>query len=231
MATVTRERPQLEPARGMYMAQDAALYVRATLPDETPLNLPTSKMLWWIRTGVTGDSYHGIPGREMLIDFEDLISMRVISALRAAGVSWPKIRKGEDWLKANTSFRKPFATLHIWSGQGEIFTEWSKRLIAASKHGQLAFDILHDYIIPIHGLKFEDDDAVAKWWEPQREIRLNPTIQFGAPCLAETRIPTRAIVGALKGGDSREFLMDAYEISLQQLEAAIEWESRLQSSA
>ena len=230
MATAARERSLQEAYRGMYLALDAALYVRATMPSETSLNLPTAKMLRWIRTGVAGDSYQGIPGKDILIDFEDLISMRVISALRGAGVSWPKIRDGETGLR-KYDCEKPFATLHIWSGSGDIFTEWSRRLIAASRHGQLAFDILRDLIIPVHGLGFEQDSNVAGWWEPSPHVILHPQIQFGAPCIAGTRIPTQSVVGAINAGDSKEFVQRAYDITADQLGAALAWESQLRSAA
>ncbi len=231
MATATREQVPREAFRGMYLAPNASLYIRATFPPETHLSLPSTKLLRWIRTGVAGDSYQGIPGKDILIDFEDLISMRVISALRGAGVTWPKIWEGENWLKENTTARKPFATMHIWSGSGDIFTEWSRRLIAASRHGQLAFDILRDFIIPVHGLGFDEHSKVARWWEPSSEVRLHPEIQFGAPCIAGTRIPTQAVVGAVNAGDPKELVQKAYEITAEQLEAALVWESRLRSAA
>ena len=230
MATAARNQAPREAFRGIYDAPGAARYIRATFPPETHLNLPSVKLLRWIRTGVAGDSYRGVPGREILIDFEDLISMRVISTLRGAGVSWPKIRDGENWLKEHTTERKPFATLHIWSGSGDIFSEWSRRLIAASRHGQLAFDILREFIIPIHGLNFDDDSNVARWWEPLPEVRLHPQVQFGAPCIAGTRIPTESVVGAIRAGDSKELVRKAYGVTAEQLEAALEWDSRLRSA-
>ena len=230
MATATREQSPREAFRGIYVAPDAARYIRATVPPETHLNLPSAKLLRWIRTGVAGDAYQGVPGKDILIDFEDLISMRVISALRGAGVSWPKIRDGENWLREHTTARKPFATMHIWSGSGDIFSEWSRRLIAASRHGQLAFDILREFIIPIHRLHFDDDSNAAKWWEPLPEVRLHPQIQFGSPCIAGTRIPTSAIVGAIEGGDSPDFVREAYDLTKEQLEAALDWETRLRSA-
>ena len=235
MATATREQAPREAFRGIYAAPDAANYVRATMPDyekqPVALQMTSTKLLRWIRTGVATSSFPGIPGRELLIDFDDLVSMRVIATLRAAGVSWPAIRKSEMWLRQQTGAPKPFATSTLWHGTGDVYTKWSQKLIAASRAGQAAFDFLHDSIISVSGLELDDDADRALWWTPRKEIRLNPKIQFGAPCIVGTRIPTASVAGAIRAGDSEELVRNAYDITAEQLEAALVWESRLRSAA
>ena len=234
MATVTRGQAPREAFRGIYAAPDVASYIRVTMPDfeqrSVVLQMTSTKLLRWIRTGVATSSYSGIPGREILIDFDDLVSMRVIATLRAAGVSWPAIRKSETWLKQQTGAPKPYATATLWHGTGDVYTEWSEKLIAASRAGQAAFDFLHDSIISVSGLDLDDDTNRALWWTPRKAIRLNPKIQFGAPCIEGTRIPAASIVGAIRAGDSKELVRKAYDISAEQLEAALAWESRLRSA-
>ena len=155
--------------------------------------MDAAKIRRWIRKGVADPAWRGAPAGNVLIDFEDLVSMRVIAALRAAGVTWPAIREAEEWLRDHTD--APKAVCHgcpEWHGAGDVYSEWAQQLIAASRHGQAAFDLLRDYIIPVHGLEFDDETRHAKWWEPQREIRLNPKVQFGSPCIAGTSVCRRA---------------------------------------
>ena len=53
--------------------------------------------------------------------------------------------------------------------------------------------IIRDYLIPVSGLHFQDQ--VANIWSPQPGVMLDPSVQFGEPCIHDTRIPTRATCG------------------------------------
>ena len=229
MATLARERPRLEPFAGIYTASDAALYLEITMPETSALSVDAAKIRRWIRKGVADPAWRGAPVGNVLIDFEDLVSMRVIAALRSVDVSWPAIRKAEAWLREQTGARKPFATASLWHDAGDVYSEWSQQLIAASRHGQVAFDLLRDYIIPVHGLEFDDETKHAKWWEPKREIRLNPKIQFGSPCIAGTRVPTSVVYDSAMAGDPKESMVDDYGVTMEQVEAALDWEYRIRA--
>ena len=79
----------------------------------------------------------------------------------------------------------------------------------------MAFDLLREYLIPVHGLKFDSVSQVAISWEASDGVVLEPEIQFGAPCIKGTRIPTRTIVGMIEAGDSPEWVAQAYRISTE----------------
>jgi uncharacterized protein (DUF433 family)/DNA-binding transcriptional MerR regulator len=208
---------------GVYEVPEAAGYLRASMRLTTPLNVTSTKLIYWIRRGLTLPGLTVVPGREVLIAFEDLISMRVIAALRAAGVSFKKIYQAERWLRQTTGHPRPFATELLWTERSDIFVEFRRKLIAASRSGQYAMEILRDYLIPVHGLTF-DEHGLAKSWEPYEDILLNPLIQFGAPCIKDTRIPTRVVWGMVKGGDSVEMVATSYKIREDEVKRAISWE-------
>lgn len=220
-------RVELEHKRyeGIYEAPEAATYLRASMK-RTPLNVTSTKLIRWIRLGLVLRDLIEIPGRELLITFEDLISMRVIAALRVAGVSFRKIYKAERWLREVTGYPRPFATELLWTERSDVFTELRNELIAASRSGQYAMDILRDYLIPIHGLTF-DERRVAASWEPYTGILLHPLIQFGAPCIKGTRIPTRSLWGMVKAGDSIELVTHSYGLEEDEVRKAVEWEDTL----
>ena len=155
--------------------------------------------------------------------------MRVIAALRAYGVSWPAIYRSETWLREFTGHTRPFATDAIWTGKNEVFSRFKDMIINTSRHGQLAMDIIDEYLIPVSGLVFEQ--GVAAIWEPQKLVLLDPDIQFGAPCISGTRIPTRAVWGMLSAGDTPELVSRAYQITPEELEAARIWEEALAAAA
>ncbi|MFC2024776.1 hypothetical protein ACFLTJ_04330, partial [Chloroflexota bacterium] len=91
---------------GIYDAPEAARFVAATLCERLPFNIYSTKVIRWIRRGLAEPKLGDIPGRELLLSFEDLISVRIITALRSAGVSFPKIYRAEQWLRTITKKRR-----------------------------------------------------------------------------------------------------------------------------
>ena len=215
---------------GIYDVPEAARYLKAAAYGSVVYSVNSTKLIRWIRRGLASPDLVGLSGTELLIAFEDLISMRVVAALRAVNVSWSEIDKTEGWLRKETGSKRPFATEYLWTGQGQVFVDWTERLVSASRNGQLALGILKEYLIPIHGLVFSGETHVATSWEPLDGIVLEPQIQFGAPCVKGTRIPTRAISGMIEAGDSPEWVAQAYKISKGEVQAAYDWESRLRTA-
>jgi len=152
--------------------------------------------------------------------------MRVIAALRAAGVKFSRIYEAEKWLRKITGHQRPFATEMLWTEKSDIFIDIKRQIIAASRSGQYAFQILEEYLIPIHGIIFSKQH-IAKSWEPRYDILMDPLIQFGAPCIKGTRIPTRTLWGMVRGGDTIEYVAHSYHLQHKQVENAIDWEETL----
>ncbi len=212
---------------GIYDVPEAARYLRASANGELVYPTSSPTLIRWIRRGIASPDLVTLPGTELLIAFEDLISMRVVAALRAARVGWLEIDRTERWLRESTEAQRPFATEYLWTGQGQIFVGWTERLVSASRGGQLALEMLRDYLIPIHGLQFSDVTHVATSWEPVAGIVLRPEVQFGTPCLKGTRIPARTIAGMVEAGDSADWIAQTYRISQEEVKAACDWESLL----
>lgn len=235
MATDIRIHPQFE---GIYDPPAAALYLTATLRKDIPdafiaRRLSSARILAWIRNGLSDPTLTTIAGREMLLTFEDLISMRVIGIMRALGVSWPKIHRAERWLRQHTGYHRPFAVQRIWTETVEVFAELpdlSIGLIAASLGGQGAFpQLLGSYLQPVQDLTFIPHNGVrvAHTWTPHEDVLIHPAVQFGEPCVAGTRTPTRMLWRMFYGGDSYVYLSRTFRISEAQIDHAIRWEHRL----
>lgn len=223
MTTISRVR---SPYVGIYDVPRAAGYLRAGMPRHEHLRVSSPKLIRWIRAGLASPELSKLPGRDLLITFEDLVSMRVIAALRAAGVTFPKIYDSERWLREHTGHPRPFATEQLWTERTEVFAEFASALIATSRFGQLAMELLRSQLIPIHGLHF-DEGHVANRWRPAPFIELDPQIQAGASCIAGTRVPTYAIWDMERGGDSVGHIARSYRVQVDEVEAAIRWEADL----
>lgn len=228
MTTAVQSTTTGQSFEGIYDVPEAARYLRAARRGEV-YTVDARGLIRWIRRGLASPGLVNVQGNQLLIGFEDLISMRVIAALRTAGVSWRDIRRAEGWLRETTGAQRPFATETLWTGQGEIFADWSQRLVSAASGGQMALDLLRQYLIPVHGLKFSEASSEVVEWEPFDDVVLDPLIQFGAPCIRGTRIPTRTVWGMVEAGDSHAWVAEAYGLSLAEVLAAGEWESRVQS--
>ena len=227
MTTITESRSFDADFEGIYDVPEVARYIKATIDPNVFIAVDSSKLIRWIRRGVASPGLVGVHGKDLLIGFEDLVSMRVVTALRAVGVRWSEIDRAEKWLRKETCQERPFATEYLWTGRGHIFVDWAERLISASENGQMALKILREYLIPVHGLIFSEQTHVATSWEPMSGIVLEPLIQFGSPCLKGTRIPARTVAGMIEAGDSLEFVARSYSLSDEEVEAACEWEARV----
>lgn len=220
MATVSEAARTNLSFEGIYEAPEAARYLKAASCGARVYPVRSSTILRWIRQGFSSLDLVDTPGADLLITFEDLVSMRVIAALRAT----------EHWLRNELGIQRPFASESLWAGQGQVFGDWTSQLLAASMHGQAAFEMLRRYLIPVHGLSFDEASGMANSWEAAPSILLAPEIQFGAPCIKGTRIPARTIAGMIDAGDSREWVMGQFGISEEEADAACEWEHRLRAA-
>ena len=210
---------------GIYAPPTAARYLLAARAAERVYPVTSRHLIRWIRKGLAHPNLADVPGRELTIAFHDLVSMRVIAALRAAGVSWPRVYAAETWLRRHTRHQRPFATEQLWTDHSDVLADFGDQLIAASQHGQLAMSIIKDYLIPVGGLQFADQ--VARSWSPQPGVVLDPAVQFGEPCIRDTRIPTRAVWSLVRGGDSQDLVARSYGITQGELTAALKWENKV----
>ena len=100
---------KLAEFQGSYEVVEAARYL---YPDVHAINskykINSSHLIRWIRYGLADPKLISIPGRQMMITFEDLVSMRVIAFLRAYNYSFPEIRKAEKLLRQITGHVRPF---------------------------------------------------------------------------------------------------------------------------
>jgi uncharacterized protein (DUF433 family) len=211
---------------GVYQVPEAAryLYVTSHLPN---MAKPTPRhLLSWMHRGIAPTHLIHEKGHNIEIDFEDLISLRVIYLLRGMGVGLEKIRAARSYLEKLTGHSHPFATERLWTETIDIFAEIGPLLVTASKSGQLPFlELVRQDLVNVHDMTFSR--GVADSWAPQPGILLKPNIQSGAPCIAKTGYPTRSVWRMYLGGDTIPFLAQSYDLGEPQIENAVRWEESL----
>ena len=60
-------------------------------------------------------------------------------------------------------------------------------------------------------------------------ITINPDTHHGATVMTGTRVPVSIVVGSLAGGMSKEEVMQEYELTKEQVEAALAYAAELVS--
>ena len=124
---------------GIYDVPEAARIIRTTSKFlETPYLVNNRHVLRWIRKGLSLPAHAHTPGRELVISFADLISMRVVALLRISGRSWREIYTSEKTVRTLTGSPRPFATQKFWTGLRGIYRRHEGQLSAASMIVQAA---------------------------------------------------------------------------------------------
>lgn len=229
---------------GFFTVPAAALFLRATTPaSDEPIQLwstrrrtafvgPSSKHLYsWIRHSLKWKEYADLPGRDLILDFNDLIRMRMIVMMHSRGLPLHKIRDAEIHARHLTGSFQPFVTEAIWTYGSHVFVQLANYIVSASAGGQMALDFLGEYLQRVeHGLTF-GPNKVAAQWRPNDGILIDPRILFGTPCIEGTRIPTETIWALHDAGDQPDRIARMYGIERVQVDAALDWEELLGRAA
>jgi uncharacterized protein (DUF433 family) len=217
---------------GVYELRNAGQYLYITAPQRLP---HYSTIHRWVRTGLPSAEAQALPKRELFINFQDLVSLRMIVSLRIAGFSLQHVRRVHKFLQDSTGNKRPFALKDLWISKTDIFIQM-EGFLSATKHGQYALEFIKDWLQRIRrpdigdlDLTFikSDSGEIASAWTPQPYVVLNPLIQFGAPCIQDTRIPTAAVWSMIRGGDTLETIATGYNVPLFKIQSALAWEERI----
>ncbi len=170
-------------------------------------------------------------GREGL-SFLNLVEAHVLSGLRRIHhIPLPKIRQALDWVSKQLKMSRPLAETRFATDGVSLYVEHIAQLIAADRGGQLAMrQIIDAYLqrvergprgVPIKLYPFTRKETSA---DQQRSIVIDPSVAFGRPVLAGTRVPTAILADRFKAGDALQDLADDYRTTPQAIEEALRCE-------
>ena len=195
-----------------------------TIPDAGRLTrIHRNTVGTWVKLGFV-DAEQGSSNR--LLSFEDLISLRVVGKLRAAGVELTNIKDAEIQLAKQWHVAKPFATGRFRTAYGAIVTalQEGERPVAVSAAIQ---EILLELIQKdLKDVGYDERDR-AHLWKASDFVLLRPDLQFGQPCVEGTRVTTRTVVQFIAGGESYEDLSQDLDVAIPKLRAAVRFEESL----
>ncbi len=210
MTTRTMPSPQL--GDGVYTIPEAQRVLRLVHGDAAP----TSRQLRsWLASGLTfgtAQTEHGID----VISFQDLLSLETVYRL-ADYLTVYRIKQLEAEIRRDfPDLVRPYANRIFYTDGQSVWMKYQNYEVEihGRRRGNL---VLREAILSFaEEIRF-DHRGVATRWVPNDHIELDPTIQFGAPVLRETRITVDTITANLTIGSPAQ-VADWYGLPVDQVE-------------
>jgi uncharacterized protein (DUF433 family) len=161
--------------------------------------------------------------------FGDLVSLFVVRELLKKGLRPVVIHDAEIYLRKKWRTARPFVSDEIKTDGCGIFVDdelvAGDQLESADKHGQQVMrEAVRERLATVRYA-----EGIAASWQPSTDVEVDPTIQFGEPVVARTRIPTAAI-SDMSEWASPERIASDLQISTRLVEAALSFQHRLATS-
>ena len=109
--------------RNLCRGRSGPRYLKAAPHAETLYGVTLRTLRSWIREESDESDDSGLP-----VTFDDLIEMRVIAALRSAGLRRSEVFDAESLMLEDTEVRRPMASETLWAGQSAAFSKFCQRL-------------------------------------------------------------------------------------------------------
>ncbi len=168
---------------------------------------------------------------EPTIGFRDLLELRLVNAFVKHGVHVSVIRATADAARERFGGEYPLTMRRFLTDGKRIFAEaidaaGGTHLIDPAGRQYVFSDIVTPSLYA--GIDYEGD-AARRWFPDKgKAVVLDPAIQFGAPILSETGIPTDTLYAAYKAeDDDKNAVARIFGIDPRQVEVAIRFEERL----
>jgi uncharacterized protein (DUF433 family) len=170
------------------------------------------------------------------LSFFNLVELHVLASIRRGHrLKLQAVRKAINYLRKKFNRSHPLLDRQMLTDGKDLFIEQYGELVSISADGQMAMKrVLELYLERIarddHGVPIRLFPITRrKIEESPRLVAIDPTIQFGKPCISGTRVPTAIIAERHEAGDSIALLAEDYGRSQEEIEEALRYESRAAS--
>lgn len=169
----------------------------------------------------------------MPISFLDLAEAHILLTIRrGCHIPMRRFRDAMDFMQKELQgdWRR-LAHRDFRHDHRDLFILKDGKLLSLSERGQYV-----DEVIIAEGLKqldYGNDDYVSRFFprfegrDLQKQVMLDPTVNFGHPCLADCGVGVEAIAVRFRAGETMAQLAEDYGIPLADIEEAIRWHDRL----
>ena len=184
--------------------------------------LPPTTVRRWLQLERGENSIAAIVAQP-LVSFHDLISLRAVAALKAAGMPLSKIKRGADFMRRRLQVEHPLASEDLKTDGVNLYFPDADGLIAVSAASQIAAqDLVDAYLRDVRYKPLARNHRLAVAWEPP-SVTIDPTIQRGAPCVTGSRVEIALLKRYLDAGDDEEYLAQLFELDVRDVRRAVAW--------
>jgi len=163
------------------------------------------------------------------LSYLQLVEVAIVAAFREAGVTLPKIRAAHTYLAQILEVEHPFARRRLQTEGVHVLMDLREidqavelgRLVVADRHGQLTWKAL----IGDRFAEFDYERDIATVWHVagrDAAVEIDPRRGFGAP--AVRGVPTWAIRGRFRAGESIEDICADFVLERREVEQALAFE-------
>jgi uncharacterized protein (DUF433 family)/DNA-binding transcriptional MerR regulator len=174
-----------------------------------------------LRGGRRTETVLGERQRGQALSYLQLVEVAFVATLRELGVTLRKIRIARDYLATRFQKEYPFAQLELETDGVEVLKElekaegaWVRTMLVPSRYGQFVWaEAIEDRI-----REFDYDEMrrlAIRWFPRGREVPvvIDPQIAFGAPILADSKLPTWVVRDRVAAGESPIEIEEDFGIS------------------
>lgn len=174
-----------------------------------------------------GKKYSWSVHNNKAVSFHTLVEFYIFFQLKEVGVPTQQILNAHSELsiRFNTTF--PFAISEIINkmncvGKRIVFEINENDLINLDSTKQLNMKFIKSFA---HKLDFDSDNLANKFYPlgKNKSVVVDPSHQFGQPVIKNTNIFPQTIFNLYKAKETKKFIAESYEISLKQVNDAIEY--------
>lgn len=209
--------------QGIYSLSELRLYLAFHgTPDDG------DRALYWLQNALNPVDHRA---RQPDYSFSDLVSLLVVRELVDLGMEPHDIRDAERYLRKRFKTARPFVNQEIATDGKVVFIRSDvEDQVESANHGggqQAHRKVVGPYLKRVRYVHTDAKDwtpAVA--WSPSRGVVLNPAIQFGAPVIEGTRVPTSAVAD-IAGSAGVATASDRLGVRVEGAKAAVKFEQAL----
>jgi uncharacterized protein (DUF433 family) len=201
------------------------------------LHIPTTTLHFWTSGNdpiVQLQKY----GRFPLLSFKNLVECYVVQGIRTIhGVHVARVRAASAWMRKHLASNTPLADYDLTTDGSHLYLRIDENLINISMRGKQG-QTENAEIFQAHLERIERDaSGVAMRLVPYKRrsdmmapveaskgLLIDPYVSFGRPILRESGIPTAALAGRYRAGDSISVLARSYGRKESEIREAVEWE-------
>lgn len=173
---------------------------------------------------------------DQVLDFEQLLTLLLVSAFNRGGLGLPKIKKAAARARQLYGLENPFVSNLFRSDGNRVFIELAPASRGRERHMVDLLSDQHQFREIVEPSLFKDVvfvESRAGEWRPlglARTVAVNPKVQFGAPHVAGTGVRTDVVaqMHAAEGSDeaAATAVQEWFGLTPEQVVDAVEFERK-----